>query len=149
MPGRSFRSAPAQKTGPAPRTKTTFTLISAATVMAARRSSSHIVPFSALRASGRSSVIVATPASAEYLRVEYSAIRSARLQAGGTNQLHQPVVVLAHEGGELLGREQPHFGALRIEQALLHCRIAHHLAHRRVHRIDDCARRAGGRGDAV
>ena len=62
LPARSLTSAPPQNTGPAPRTNTTRT--SSPTALAAASSSSHISRSSALRAAGRSSVIVATPPAA-------------------------------------------------------------------------------------
>jgi hypothetical protein len=63
MPVRSLTSAPAQNTGPLPRTSTRRTDGSPAARFAAAHSSSHIAPFSALRASGRSSMMVARPDS--------------------------------------------------------------------------------------
>ena len=63
MPWRSLRSAPAQNTGPLPRTNTTRTLSSAAALAAAPSNPSHIALLSALRLSGRFSVIVATPSA--------------------------------------------------------------------------------------
>src|SRR5919204_5459001 len=83
MPLRSLRSAPEQKTGPAPLTNTSRTLESDAAAAAARLRSSHIALLSALRASGRSSVIVATPACTLHLSVVNSLIVRSPLQRAG------------------------------------------------------------------